>query len=84
MYIKIGFGLYSHMLNDNYYALAKQLGATHIVAHLTDYFNQSDTSSDDQPLGNVDKGWGITKETEVWSFDELVALKMISQNMDWY
>lgn len=73
--MKIGFGLYSHMLNDEYYRLAKQLGATHIVAHLTDYFHQSDTGSDNQPLGNKTKGWGVTKETEIWSFEELTALK---------
>ena len=73
--MKIGFGLYSHMLNDNYYKMAKQLGATHIVAHLTDYFYQSDTGSEDQPLGNVHKGWGIVKEERIWSYEELNALK---------
>ena len=73
--MKIGFGLYKHMLNDKYYSLARQLGATHIVAHLTDYFNQSDTGSDDQPLGTVEKGWGVTIESEIWSLDELLKLK---------
>ncbi|MCU7551507.1 mannonate dehydratase [Chitinophagaceae bacterium LB-8] len=73
--MKIGFGLYSHMLTNDYYKMAKQLGATHIVAHLTDYFHQSDTGADDQPLGNVHKGWGIAKEAQIWSYEELIALK---------
>jgi len=73
--MKIGFGLYSQMLNDDYYKMAKQLGATHIVAHLTDYFHQSDTGADDQPLGTVNKGWGVVKEEKIWSYEELSALK---------
>ena len=51
--MKIGFGLYNHMLNDTYYKLAKQLEASHIVAHLKDYFHQSETGSKDQLLGNI-------------------------------
>lgn len=43
--MKIGFALYNYMLNDAYYKLAKQLGASHIVAHLTDYFHQSETGN---------------------------------------
>lgn len=73
--MKLGFGLYSHMLNDDYYKMARQLGATHIVAHLTDYFHKSDTGADDQPLGNVDKGWGVVKEKQIWSYEELSNLK---------
>ena len=73
--MKIGFGLYSHMLNDRYFAFAKQLGATHIVVHLTDYFNKSETGSSDQPLGNVSRGWGIVKEKDIWSLEELKVLK---------
>jgi len=73
--MKLGFGLYSHMLNEEHYKMARQLGATHIVAHLTDYFHKSDTGSDDQPLGTIDKGWGIAKETSVWSYEQLISLK---------
>ncbi len=73
--MKIGFGLYSQMLHQDYYKMAKQLGATHIVAHLTDYFHQSDTGANDQPLGTVDKGWGVVKEEKIWSYEDLSILK---------
>jgi mannonate dehydratase len=36
--MKLGLGLYRHMLTADNFAFAKQAGATHIVAHLTDYF----------------------------------------------
>ena len=54
--MKLGLGLYRHMLNDEYLQFARQMGATHIVAHLCDYFNKSpNQAADDQPVGD---GWG--------------------------
>ena len=51
--MKLGFGLYKHMLNEEHYKFAKQCGATHLVVHLVDYFshekNNKNTAS--QPLG---------------------------------
>ena len=38
--MKIGLGLYRHMLTRDYYDFARQAGCTHVVAHLVDYFNQ--------------------------------------------
>lgn len=37
--MKIGPGLYRHMLTNDNLAFARQPGATHIVAHLGDYFS---------------------------------------------
>ncbi len=49
--MKLGFGLYRHMLNDEHYAFAKQCGATHIVVHMVDYFNSNERfSRSDQPI----------------------------------
>lgn len=74
--MKIGFGLYHHMLNEQNYKFARQAGATHIVAHLTDYFYKADMKgSDDQPVGNIDTGWGYAKNSEIWSYEMLVSLK---------
>lgn len=74
--MKLGFGLYSHMLNDTNYAFARQAGATHIVAHLTDYFYKGDENGlKDQPLGNIERGWGFAVEKEVWSAEKLLNLK---------
>ena len=38
--MKLGLGLYRHMLNDEYYAFAVQAGCTHVIVHLVDYFRQ--------------------------------------------
>ena len=75
--MKLGFGLYSHMLNDTNYAFAHQAGATHIIAHLTDYFYKGDNIGPrDQPLGNIGRGWGFVKQEDVWSTEKLLGLKM--------
>ena len=36
--MKIGLGLYRESLTDQNFRFAAQSGATHIVAHLTNYF----------------------------------------------
>ena len=36
--MKLGLGLYRHMLTHENFQFARQAGATHIVAHLVDYF----------------------------------------------
>ena len=70
----LGFGLYRHMLDDAHFAFARQCGATHIVAHLCDYFRGSEPGSRrDQPVGG-DTGWG-TAEGRLWTVEELVALR---------
>ena len=69
--MKLGLGLYRHMLAADNYRFAKQAGATHIVAHLADYFrpgNMSTASGDDV--------WGTTVAgTTHWTYDELLALR---------
>jgi mannonate dehydratase len=42
--MKIGLGLYRHMLTRDYYDFARQAGCTHVVVHLVDYFNQGTSS----------------------------------------
>ena len=36
--MKLGLGLYRHMLNDEYFSFAVQAGCTHVIVHLVDYF----------------------------------------------
>jgi mannonate dehydratase len=74
--MKLGFGLYRHMLNDNHYRFAKQCGATHIVAHLVDYFGPEKSSKEraNQPIGEKD-GWGTAGSGKLWSLEELLRLK---------
>jgi len=52
--MKLGLGLYKHMLTPENFAFAKQAGATHIIAHFVDYFRggAGHSATDDQPLPN--------------------------------
>lgn len=74
--MKLGLGLYRHMLNRQNYDFAAQCGCTHIVVHLTDYFNKTgQRGKDDQPVGDG-SGWGFAGDPDrIWSVDELCALK---------
>ena len=75
--MKLGLGLYRHMLNRENFAFAKQAGATHIVAHLVDYFRggAGHSASDDQPLG-TDWGWGLAGDPDkLWTLEELKTLR---------
>lgn len=74
--MKLGFGLYRHMLNEKHYRFAKQCGATHVVVHLVDYFNNKDNNKQNanQPVGNKG-GWGIAGDGKLWSLEFLLNLK---------
>lgn len=72
--MKLGFGLYRHMLNSQHYQFAKQCGATHLVIHMVDYFGHNDKNAD-QPIGGS-SGWGKAgKQDEIWTYEELKAIK---------
>lgn len=68
--MKLGLGLYRHMLNRDNYRFARQAGATHIVAHLTDYFQPGSLST-----GSGDAVWGQAGSSTHWSYEELRALR---------
>ena len=74
--MKLGLGLYRHMLTRENFEFARQAGATHIVAHLVDYFRGGGHSAtDDQPLG-TDWGWGLAGDPDrLWTVDELRAIR---------
>ena len=69
--MKIGLGLYRNSLNTKNYKFAEQTGATHIVAHLTNYFNGSnpEISSGDND------GWGVCDNEKIWDKELLGGLK---------
>ena len=64
------------MLTRENFAFARQAGATHLVAHLVDYFRGgSPQTSDDQPTG-TDWGWGLAGDPDkLWALDELKSLR---------
>ncbi|MFO1033236.1 MAG: mannonate dehydratase [Hyphomicrobiales bacterium] len=68
--MKIGLGLYREQLNADNYQFAVQAGATHIVAHLTNYF----AGKDPKITSGEDGGWGDCSEDRLWSYEELSVL----------
>ena len=73
--IKIGFGFYRHMLNDEAMRFARQCGATHAVVHLVDYNAAVGDEPDNQPVGD-DAGWGVAGATaQDWTVERLTKIK---------
>lgn len=74
--MKLGFGLYRHMLTPENLAFARQSGATHVVVHLVDYFKGAvGNPSGDQPTGG-NSGWGLAGDPDtLWSLEDLLAIK---------
>lgn len=74
--MKLGLGLYRHMLTRENFQFARQAGATHVVAHLVDYFKGgAHVGPDDQPTG-TDWGWGLAGDPDqLWTAAELIALR---------
>jgi len=75
--MKLGFGLYRHMIHPANLAFARQVGATHVVVHLVDYFKGAGSANprQDQPTGTL-AGWGYAGDPDqLWSLEELLAIK---------
>lgn len=77
MKMKLGIGLYRHMLNDEHFAFAVQAGCTHVIAHLVDYFKQGEANpAHNQPTGGKDKPWGMAGDPHrLWTAEELTRLR---------
>lgn len=70
--MNLGLGLYRHMLTPENFRFARQCGATHIVAHLVDYF----AASHDLSTVSRDGVWGhSSKEAPLWTYEELRDLR---------
>jgi mannonate dehydratase len=74
--MKIGLGLYRHMLTQEYYDFAQQAGCTDVVVHLTDYFREGKTNArDNQPTGGKYDPWGIAGDADsLWTVTEMKGL----------
>ena len=72
--MKLGFGLYRNMLTPDGLRFARQVGATHIVAHLPG----SASAANDQLLATYGKqaGHGLSDPNDpIWTYDGLRDLK---------
>ncbi len=74
--MKLGFGLYRHMLDADSFRFARQCGATHLVAHLVDYFKDGrNNPARDQPTGG-NEGWGSAGDPiQLWTYEQFADLK---------
>lgn len=81
--MKLGFGLYKHMLNNEHYKFARQCGATHLVVHLVDYFGHNKDKAD-QPIGGQE-GWGSSGDGKLWELKDLIKIKkeMNAHGLKW-
>lgn len=70
--MKFGIGLYRSMLNKKNYRFAKQIGCTHIIAHLVDYYNSTEGVHGTDEERNY--GTAIPNEA-VWEYENLVKLR---------
>jgi mannonate dehydratase len=75
--MKIGLGLYRHMLSRDNYDFARQAGCTHVVIHLVDYFRQNSTNPrDSQPTGGKYEAWGVAGDPgTLWTAAELIRIR---------
>lgn len=69
--IKLGLGLYRHMLTDEYFAFAKQCGCTHLIIHLANYYSDQIVTATDDKVN-----YGTAKALEdIWQADSMIALQ---------
>jgi mannonate dehydratase len=80
--MKVGLGLYRHMLTGEYYDFARQAGCTHAVVHLVDYFSHgSSNPRGNQPTGAKYEPWGVAGDPEnLWTVTELTQLRQQIEN----
>jgi mannonate dehydratase len=78
--MKLGLGLYRHMLTRENFQFARQAGATHLVVHLVDYFKAGAYNpKDNQPTG-TEEGWGLAGDPDrLWTLDELLGLRRAAE-----
>lgn len=72
--MKLGIGLYRHMLTPDNLKFSKQAGATHVIAHLTNYF--ADTTR--LPEANESGGnYGDSSGEPPWTLEQLRDLRKL-------
>ena len=75
--MKVGLGLYRHMLTQQHYDFARQTGCTHLVIHLVDYFKQATSNPrNNQPTGAKYEPWGVAGDPEkLWTATEMKNIR---------
>jgi hypothetical protein len=63
--MKIGLGLYRHMLTQEYYDFARQAGCTDVVVHLTDYFREANECTRQSADGRQIRSLGYRRRSRL-------------------
>lgn len=71
--MKLGLGLYRHMLTDNEFAFARQCGCTDLIVHLANYYS-NDKEIVKATDEKVNYGESIAMDP-AWQFENLLSLK---------
>lgn len=75
--MKLGLGLYRHMLRDEEFAFARQCSCTDLIIHLANYY-----SNDQEIVKATDEkvNYGDSKAGEsIWSLESLLELQRRAQ-----
>lgn len=68
--MKLGLGLYRHMLTTENFKFAKQAGCTDLIVHLADYYKEI------LPATDTKNNYGISAQNDpIWELDNLIALR---------
>ena len=70
MGMKLGIGLYRHMLKPEYYQFARQCGCTHLIIHLANYYT-SDTNVVTATDDKINYGYSQAGDP-IWELDSLL------------
>ena len=73
MDMKLGIGLYRHMLKPDYFQFARQCGCTHLIIHLATYYD-SDSRIVTATDASTNYGQSLAMDP-AWELDNLLALK---------
>lgn len=82
--MKLGLGLYRHMLTTEYYDFARQAGCTHVIIHLVDYFHKGAANPrSNQPTGDKYAPWGVAGDPgSLWTIEEMRAARLAIESAD--
>ncbi|OME65839.1 D-mannonate dehydratase [Paenibacillus odorifer] len=72
--MRLGIGLYRHMLHTDYYRFAKQAGCEAVVVHLVNYYG--DINDEGLPSTDGQRNYGVARLNDpIWEYENLVKLK---------
>lgn len=71
--MKLGVGLYRHMLKDEEFAFARQCGCTDLVVHLANYY---DGDKNIVKATDEKENYGVSRAADsIWSLDSMMELQ---------